>query len=347
MELCPLVHWDQNQQEIYLRVELSDPQNVNVHVHEKLLQFSAQGHGAQGQNEYKLSLDFLLPVKPEVSHASTHGEVNITIQKKERGWWERLTEQDSKALFLEPDYQRWQEEPEADAEVEGRRMKALKHTDGSLKTGYLFVYNLVQFVGFSWLFVNMTVRVCYFGEVFLHNTYVELSDVMSSCQILATLEVLHGAFGVVRTSVVSTLVQVEGRSFILFVIFGILPEMQHKPVVFFVFYLWSAVEIFRYPFYMLACLNKEWKALTWLRYSVWIPLGPLAFLAESAAVVESMPLFDVTPPFSVPLITVFGRDLRLSHFLYLYMSSMILGLWINFRHLRKQRRLHTEKRKTN
>uniref|UniRef100_A0A8C5EVG9 Very-long-chain (3R)-3-hydroxyacyl-CoA dehydratase n=1 Tax=Gouania willdenowi TaxID=441366 RepID=A0A8C5EVG9_GOUWI len=291
------------------------------------LDIVTQGHGAQGQNEYKLSLDFLLPVKPEVSHASTHGEVNITIQKKERGWWERLTEQDSKALFLEPDYQRWQEEPEADMFLRKKKKRKVNTI-----TGYLFVYNLVQFVGFSWLFVNMTVRVCYFGEVFLHNTYVELSDVMSSCQILATLEVLHGAFGVVRTTALLTL-QVEGRSFILFVIFGILPEMQHKPVVFFVFYLWSAVEIFRYPFYMLACLNKEWKALTWLRYSVWIPLGPLAFLAESAAVVESMPLFDVTPPFSVPLITVFGRDLRLSHFLYLYMSSMILGKTLNSNHV--------------
>lgn len=27
-----------------------------------------------------------------------------------------------------------------------------------LKKGYLFMYNLVQFLGFSWIFVNMTVR---------------------------------------------------------------------------------------------------------------------------------------------------------------------------------------------
>lgn len=39
--------------------------------------------------------------------------------------------------------------------------------------------------------------------------------------------------------------QVTGRNVILFVIFGSLEDMQNKPVVFFVFYLWSTIEIFR------------------------------------------------------------------------------------------------------
>lgn len=34
----------------------------------------------------------------------------------------------------------------------------------SRKTGFLFVYNLVQFLGFSWIFVNMTVRLFIFGK---------------------------------------------------------------------------------------------------------------------------------------------------------------------------------------
>lgn len=36
----------------------------------------------------------------------------------------------------------------------------------------------------------------------------------------------------------------------------------------------------RYPFYMLGCFNTEWKTLTWLRYSLWMPLYPLGALAE-------------------------------------------------------------------
>ena len=41
------------------------------------------------------------------------------------------------------------------------------------------------------------------------------------------------------------MLQVAGRNVILFVIFGSLEDMQNKPVVFFVFYLWSTIEIFR------------------------------------------------------------------------------------------------------
>lgn len=40
--------------------------------------------------------------------------------------------------------------------------------------------------------------------------------------------------------------QVVGRNFILFIIFGSLEEMHNKPVVFFVFYLWSSIEIVRW-----------------------------------------------------------------------------------------------------
>lgn len=42
------------------------------------------------------------------------------------------------------------------------------------------------------------------------------------------------------------MLQVAGRNVILFVIFGSLEEMQNRPVVFFVFYLWSTIEVFRW-----------------------------------------------------------------------------------------------------
>lgn len=40
--------------------------------------------------------------------------------------------------------------------------------------------------------------------------------------------------------------QVCGRNFILFLVLGGAEEMQSKAVVFFIFYIWSMVEIFRY-----------------------------------------------------------------------------------------------------
>nr|XP_019934796.1 PREDICTED: very-long-chain (3R)-3-hydroxyacyl-CoA dehydratase 3 [Paralichthys olivaceus] len=357
MPLTPLVYWAQRHEDIYLRVELTDAQIIDVHVREKVLQFRAQGHGAKGQNEYEFSLEFLSPVKPEVSYKSTQRQVNITVRKEQRGWWERLTVQERKPVFLTPDFDRWLEESDAEMEIREKeekrnRLKAARPEDEgfvSLKTGYLFVYNLVQFLGFSWIFVNMTVRLFIFGQESFYDTFNSISDVMFFCQILASVEVLNAAFGVVRTGVVPTLIQVVGRNFILFIIFGSLEEMHHQPVVFFVFYLWSAIEIFRYPFYMLGCCNTEWKTLTWLRYTIWIPLYPLGVLAEAVAVIQSIPIFYESKLFSIPLPKAIGTSIKFHYVLYVYLILMVLGLFINFRHLYKQRkrRFRTKKRKAN
>lgn len=357
MPLTPLVYWAQRHEDVYLRVDLTDAQNIDVHVHENELQFRARGHGAKGQNEYEFSLKLLSPVKSEVSHRSTQRQVNITLRKEQRGWWERLTLEVRRPVFLAPDFDRWLDESDAEMEIREKeekknKLKASRHKQEgfvSLNTAFLFVYNLVQFLGFSWIFVNMTVRLFVFGQDSLFDTFHTISDVMFFCQILAAIEVLNAAFGVVRTGVIPVLIQVVGRNFVLFIIFGSLEEMHNQPVVFFVFYVWSAIEIVRYPFYMLGCFNAEWKTLTWLRYTIWIPLYPLGVIAEAVAVIQSIPIFDKTKLFTIPLPKVIGTSVSFSYFLHVYLVLMFLGLFINFRHLYKQRKRHflTKKRKAN
>uniref|UniRef100_A0A3Q3DGA3 Very-long-chain (3R)-3-hydroxyacyl-CoA dehydratase n=1 Tax=Hippocampus comes TaxID=109280 RepID=A0A3Q3DGA3_HIPCM len=347
MTLTPLVYWAQRHEEIFLRVELTD----------------AQGHGAKGQHLYDFTLEFLLPVKAQASEVllpcpcscscpcllTDFRQVNISVKKEQWGWWERLTKQERKPLFLAPDFDCWLDESDAEMEIKvSNERKASRHDEEgsiSLKTGFLFTYNLVQFLGFSWIFVNMTIRLLKFDS--FYDTFHTISSVMFFCQILAVVEVLNAAFGLVRTSVTPNLIQLFGRNFVLFVIFGCLEEMQNKPVVFFVFYLWSAIEIFRYPFYMLGCFNTEWKILTWLRYSLWMPLYPLGALAEAVAVAQSIPIFDKTNLFSIPLPRALGTSLSFSNVLRVHLVLMFLGLFLNFRHLYKQRqrRFRATKRK--
>lgn len=344
MPLTPLVYWAQRHEEIYLRVELTDAQNIEVHANDNVLQFRGQGHGAKGQNEYEFILELLHPVKSEVKHKSTQRQVNITVQKQQRGWWSRLTDQERKPVYLAPDFDRWLDESDAEMEIREKERKKNRTSRqennwlSNFKTGFLLLYNLVQFLGFSWIFVNMSVRVIIIGEDSLYDTFHSMADMMFFCQILASVEVLNAAFGVVKTGVVPTLIQVVGRNFVLFIIFGSLEEMHNKPVVFFVFLLWSAIEVFRYPFYMLACLNTEWRTLTWLRYTVWIPLYPLGVLAEAVAVIQSIPMFDKTRLFSLPLPKAIGTSISFSRFLHIYLILMFLGLFFNFKHLYKQRR---------
>lgn len=347
--LTPHVFWAQRHAEILLRVELSDATNLNISLQENnRLQFKAQGRGAKGDNEYEFSLEFLEPVRPEIKHKSTQRQVDIKIRKQEERWWDRLTLQEKKPLFLAPDFDRWLDESDAEMELQAKEeerlkkisveMRARKDPYQGLKRGYLFMYNLVQFLGFSWIFVNMTVRLFILGQDSFYDTFHTAADMMYFCQMMAVLEVVNPLLGLVKTGFFPAMIQVAGRNVILFVIFGCLEEMQNKPVVFFVFYLWSTIEIFRYPFYMLACLGSEWKLLTWLRYSLWIPLYPLGVIAEAVAVIQSLPVFDESRLFSLPLPAVLGGSLSFSYTLQIFLVLMFLGLFINYRHLYKQRR---------
>ncbi|XP_074694159.1 very-long-chain (3R)-3-hydroxyacyl-CoA dehydratase 3 isoform X3 [Strix aluco] len=267
---------------------------------------AAQGHGAKGDNIYEFQIEFLEPVEPKPICRVTQRQLNITVQKKESNWWERLTKQEKRPLFLAPDFDRWLDESDAEMELKEKEEEKInkmkiesrvpKDPFKHLKKGYLIMYNLVQFLGFSWIFVNMTVRLFILGKDSFYDTFHTIADMMYFCQTLALMEIMNSLIGLVRSPLIPAVLQVFGRNFILFVVIGSVEEMQSKPVVFFIFYFWSITELFRYPYYMLSCIGIEWKPLTWLRYTTWIPLYPLGGLAE--------------------------------------------GVFVNFRHLYKQRKQH-------
>uniref|UniRef100_A0A8C5M6U5 Very-long-chain (3R)-3-hydroxyacyl-CoA dehydratase n=1 Tax=Leptobrachium leishanense TaxID=445787 RepID=A0A8C5M6U5_9ANUR len=355
MSLTPQVFWAQKHHELYLRVELSDVQNPDISISENVLYFKALGHGAKGVNTYEFSLEFLEPVISQVLQKSTHRHVTITLKKNESKWWPRLTKQERKPLFLSPDFDRWLDESDAEKELNEKEQRISKIRTESrvredhflyVKRGYLFMYNLVQFLGFSWIFVNMTVRLFILGKDSFYDTFHTMADMMYFCQILAVLEIINPLIGLVKTGVFPAVIQVMGRNFILFIIFGHLEEMQNKDVVFFVFYLWSTIEVFRYPFYMLACIDTEWKLLTWIRYTIWIPLYPLGGLAEAASIVQSIPIFNETEKFSLQL-PFLNFSIKFSVFLIIYLFILVLGMAINCRYMNKQRRrrLGRQKRK--
>ncbi|KAL6468542.1 hypothetical protein MHYP_G00220660 [Metynnis hypsauchen] len=125
---------------------------------------------------------------------------------------------------------------------------------------------------------------------------------------------------------------------LLFVVFGSLTEMQGRSVAFYVFYLWSSMEVFRCPFYMLAVIGKEWRTLSWLWPTVWVLLYPLTTVAEAVAVLQALPVFDETGLFSVPLPETVGFYISFSFSLRLYLLLTLFGLFINMRHLLSQRR---------
>ncbi|XP_070618404.1 very-long-chain (3R)-3-hydroxyacyl-CoA dehydratase 3 [Erythrolamprus reginae] len=355
--LTPQVHWAQRHPELFLRVELSDVQDPNITITDNVLHFKAHGHGAKGDNIYTFQIEFLEPVNPQPVCKVTQRQLNITVKKKQSHWWERLTKQEKRPLFLTPDFDRWLDESDAELELKAKEEERLnkitiknripKDPFRHLKRGYLFMYNLVQFLGFSWIFVNMTVRLFMLGKDSFSDTFHMSGDVMYFCQMFALMEIINSLIGLVKAPLAPVCIQIFGRNFILFVVLGSVEEMQSKAVVFFIFYIWSMVEIIRYPYYLLSSIDIEWKILTWLRYSIWMPLYPLGMLAEAVAVIQAIPIFNSTGKFSFTLNYPLKVTVPFSIFLQLHLIFLFLAPFILFRHLYKQRqrRLGPRKRK--
>lgn len=60
---------------------------------------------------------FLFSDHVQVRYKSTQRQINITVQKEQRGWWERLCVQERKPVFLAPDFDRWLNESDAELEI--------------------------------------------------------------------------------------------------------------------------------------------------------------------------------------------------------------------------------------
>uniref|UniRef100_A0A8C4Q3F8 Very-long-chain (3R)-3-hydroxyacyl-CoA dehydratase n=1 Tax=Eptatretus burgeri TaxID=7764 RepID=A0A8C4Q3F8_EPTBU len=317
---------------------------TSIELKEGAICFEASGCGAQGQNKYKFSLDLYSDVDPEIACRTLAREVLLTVQKVQRVWWPRLTKQKRKPVFLRADFDRWLDESDAEREeqlkdeeninkllIESRKQS--KPLD-NIKRCYLFLYNLVQFLFFLHVFGSLS-------KSFLLNNGLtpglleSTGQTIRLCQLLAFLEILHSAVGFVRSPILPTLFQVLGRAFVFFLVIDGQEELQNPWSALVVYYIWSAIEIFRYPFYMLGSVGFSWRPLTWARYTLWIPLYPLGVIAEGVCIWLAIPSFAQVDTYSVHLI---GANLDFVYVLYAWLGLLPFGLAVNFRHLWKQRR---------
>lgn len=113
------------------------------------------------------------------------------------------------------------------------------------KKVYLIFYNLAQFVGY--LYVVVVMSILYYRDSYkaLSATYETVGNAMKFCQLLQYLEVLHPMFGYTKGGVIVPFLQVTGRNFVLFAMIESESRMQTKPVVFYLFFIWSMIEVIR------------------------------------------------------------------------------------------------------
>ena len=149
---------------------------------------------------------------------------------------------------------------------------------------------------------------------------------LNIAQLSAILEIVHAATGAVRSPVVTTFVQVFSRVFVLFWINTMPIEGQievygisglHMIIV-----AWSVTEIIRYGYYATQLMDMEVKALTYLRYTLFIILYPIGVTGEWFILLSVIK----DEGCNLTILNIFLAVILLSYFyffpkLYLYMFS--------------------------
>jgi len=198
---------------------------------------------------------------------------------------------------------------------------------------YLVGYNTVQFLGWSWLFIQMIMHFVKGGTP--DTIWQNVSDIVKLFQTLAIMEVAHGALGLVRSNPVVAFQQCFGRLNIIWLILELLPTSRLSIGVLLVLFAWTITELIRYPTYALNLLGMSPYFLTWLRYTFFIVAYPLGVLGELLCMyngidfAQSQGVFQVDLPntlnatFYYPLVIVLEMLLYIPLFppMYFHMFS--------------------------
>lgn len=215
----------------------------------------------------------------------------------------------------------------------------------NFKKVYLLLYNLVQFIGYLFIVIVLGVQYGKYGVDFIPEAYQHVGSAMKFFQLLQFLEVMHPIFGYTRNSALIPFMQTTGRSFVLFVMIELEPRMQNKPLVFYLFMVWSLIEIVRYPYYFLNLILNEQNKLafyfqwiTWLRYTIWIPLYPLGVVCEGLIIIRNIVYFEETQRLSLSMPNKFNFTFDMVLFLKCYLLILIVpGIFFMMKHMAKER----------
>lgn len=273
--------------------------------------------------------------KEEFNYTIRASYINVSIKKENPGWWPRLISKPQKPHWIKIDFDRWttkeliEDEQTRDVRedypetVEKVQKEEFGYVKENYKKIYLTFYNLAQFIGY--MYIVIVLSICYFkdGPKTFSKAFENVGNVMQFIQCLQYLEVLHPIFGYTKGSWLTSFLQVSGRNFVLFVMILTEPRIQAKPVVYHLFMVWSLIEIFRYPYYLSMIVKKPVGLLTWLRYTMWMPLYPAGVICEGTIILRNIPYFEETQKFSVAMPNEWNFSFSIPTFLKFYLFILL------------------------
>ncbi|KAK0402973.1 hypothetical protein QR680_016646 [Steinernema hermaphroditum] len=115
----PFVYWAQDERNVFLRVDIRDAEDVREKAEPKIFALQAVGTAANGRGSYGFDLDLfgeILNDEKNVVIKSVGSNVNVTLKKRNEGFWPTLTAKNVRRGWLKIDFDRWID-PDADADA--------------------------------------------------------------------------------------------------------------------------------------------------------------------------------------------------------------------------------------
>lgn len=273
-----------------------------------------------GPQKYGFEIDLCGNIDVPESEKNVHlsgSQLSFVLKKSNAGmWWPRLTAQSTQSDWILIDEENWTSRV-------------------NKKMIYLFLYNLLQFGGYLFIFTVLVSS--YFRDESVEKEIRNAGVVMKFCQIVQYLEVLHAIFGWTKGSPLYPFLQVTGRNFVLFCMID--AERSRVEVILMLFLCWSFIECVRYPYYVLSLIQCEIGFVTWLRYTLWIPLYPLGAFLEGMVVVQNIPFFEETHRFTITMPNKWNCTFCMCTFINFYLLSGLLpGVCFMMKHMSKVRK---------
>mmetsp|Transcript_6488 Transcript_6488/g.12857 ORF Transcript_6488/g.12857 Transcript_6488/m.12857 type:complete len:224 (-) Transcript_6488:496-1167(-) len=155
-----------------------------------------------------------------------------------------------------------------------------------VRTTYLTLYNVCQ--AFGWLYVLYKSIHGTIDASSLSGAMPAAGSSVALFQMVSFLEILHALLGLVRGSPMAALLQWVGRSNVLYAIVLAIPEIKSGVAAGAMVLAWSLSEIIRYPWYAAQLKGACPFWLTWLRYTMFIPLYPVGVFGEIVSIYNAL-----------------------------------------------------------
>jgi len=371
MSVPPQVKWYQKDSFIGIIIEIVDPkkESVKIDITETSIHFEAETDS--GKNEFDIK--FYKRVDPKKYNTKVKDRrIKLLIAKAEdcQEEWTRLTQDKHRWLKFDIDsVDLTDEETIAARKLEDAKRKleaehgplpkdtkiqqmssmlnaddisrdleeAEKEMYDMLKNSYLTIYNSVVWLGYFYVFFVSLLRVAIEGTGAIKTNYATVSWLLRSCQQTVFLEIIHSVTGLTKTSASTTFMQVAGRAVVLFSVVDAEPDLQTSLFCYLLVVSWSAVEVFRYPYYIVQIYELYFPKLMWLRYNIWVPLYPIGLLCEGYLVYQGIELVSESGRLTVTLPNRLNVAFHFSVFLKLYLAAVLIGGMTLLKHMGSQR----------